>query len=162
MTKQRWLLGLLAASLALNVAAVGFVIGRGAGGSFRPPFAQPLMGAGALLRELPAERREAIEATLGDELRHGRPPIREMRRAQRALREAMTAESFSKQSLTQALEGFRSNLCSAMARSNASFVDVAALLTAAERAALVERMGRRGGHRRPPPGPPPGPRPDPS
>lgn len=149
MMSNKWLVGLLLVSVTLNIAAVGFIAGRASGAGLRPPLADPLMGVGGLVRELPEARRRELMADLRA-LRHNlRPPIRDMRRAQLALEEALLAPEVERARLTSALEAFRDNLCNSMARSNESFVDLASRLTPGEREMLLERMARRDMHRSP-------------
>lgn len=158
MSRSRWLTILLVVSVGLNIAAVGFIAGRATGDRFRPPFANPLLGSGGLIRDLPEPRREQLSRIMREHGRDLHSSIREMRRAQDALREALAAPEFDRDETAAALDAFRDSLCSSMTRGNETIIALAQAMTPEERMQLVERMERHGPGkmRRPPPPDEPG------
>jgi len=144
MNRSRWLIIALAVSVALNIAAVGFIAGHATSERFRPPFANPVFGVNSLIRDLPDARREELFRALREHARGLRPPVREMRRAQTELKDALDADEFDPAVAAAALESFRQSLCDSMARSNEAFVALAERMSPEERRWLVERMERDG------------------
>ena len=145
--KARWLVIGLVVSLVLNLALAGFLVGRASGPSpwHRGAF-DPVAGLPRLLGFLPKERRRALME------QHPRPqlrePLRDMRRAQRAMDEALTGEPFDATALAAALGRYRQHFAAAQERSHAAFAAIAGELTPEERRRFVESLRRRGEHGR--------------
>ena len=152
--KRKWLIGGLVASLLVNIGLVGFLAGAASRPALLPRGqVDPAVGLPQLLRFLPAERREAVlEGAGGRELRRGvRGSVRQMRRAQRALHEALVAEPFDAEALARALADFHEHFAASQDRSHRAFVAVAERLTAEERRRFVASMkAKRRGKNRPP------------
>jgi len=159
MSRNRWLTALLVVSVGLNIAAVGFIAGHATGDRFRPPLANPLLGIGGLIRDLPEPRREELSRIMREHGQGMHASIRDMQQAQDALGEALAAPDFDRDAAAAALEAFRENLCRSMAHSNETVLALAAEMTPEERMLLIERMQRRrpGGTPHRPPPPPDGP-----
>lgn len=159
-TARRFGLGVtLAVSLALNLALAGFVAGRLLVPD--PPLVRPDPGLQLLqaVRHFPEQRREALRPLVKGERGQLLRGLREIRTAQRAVRDALRAEPFSPEALTATLAHFRGTLDRGQAEGHARLVRLAAALTPAERAELAERLQPRGAQH-PPPGRPPGPAPE--
>ena len=152
--KRKWLVGGLVASLLVNIGLVGFLAGAASRPALLPrAHVDAAVGLPQLLRFLPAERREAVlEGVDGRELRRGvRGAVRQMRRAQTALHEALVAEPFDAEALTRALADFHGHFTASQNRSHRAFVVVAERLTAEERRRFVASMkAKRRGKNRPP------------
>ena len=138
MTKVRWLLVALVASLALNLTLVGFLVGASGG---PPPWRMvgfdATAGLGRLIRFLPDERRTDVFGDT-DMRREIRRSLRTMRRAQHKIAEAMAAEPFDRDRLAAALEDFRTQFGANQQRSHAAFVSIMENLTPGERRQFVE------------------------
>lgn len=147
--KARWLLIALVASLALNLALVGYMVGKAAGPPFlRPPPTSfdPTVGLGRLLRFLPAERRrEVLAGTARQDIRES---LVTARRTARTLHQQLGQEPFDEQALATTLQRFRNDFAESQARSHAAFVAATAALTPAERQRFTKSLrkeARRGG-----------------
>ena len=146
--KRKWLVAGLVASLLANIGLVGFLAGAASRPALLPHgYVDPAVGLSQLLRFLPAERREAVlEEVNGRELRRGvRGSVRQMRRAQRALHEALAAEPFDAEALARALADFRDHYAASQNRSHRAFVAVAARLSAEERRQFLQSQTKRRG-----------------
>ena len=150
--KARWLLIALVASLALNLALVGYMVGKATGPPFlRPPPTSfdPTVGLGRLLRFLPAERRrEVLAGTARQDIRES---LATARRTARTLHRQLGQEPFDEQALAATLQRFRDDFAESQVRSHAAFVAAAAALTPAERQRFTKslrRETRRGGDER--------------
>ena len=141
--KAKWLVIGLVVSLTLNLALVGFLIGRASGPSpwHRGAF-DPVAGLPRLMNFLPKERRrELIERQPRRDVREA---LRAMRRAQHAMDAALGAEPFDPAALAEALARYREHFAAAQERSHAGFAALAADLTPQERQRLLENLRRRG------------------
>lgn len=153
--KRKWLVGGLVASLVVNIGLVGFLLGAASRPALFPRnHVDPAVGLPQLLRFLPAERREAVLAEAnGRALRRGvRGSVRQMRRAQAALHEALVADPFDAEALARALADFHDHFAASQNRSHRAFVAVASRLSAEERRRFVHSLKakRRGKGRVPP------------
>ena len=162
MRSRKWLVFALIASVAVNLAMAGFVVGRLGAPWMAPMSLDPSMGLVRVVRELPEERREVLRAELREHFRTLHPRLREMRQAQRRINSALTREPFEPDELSAALAAFRATLLESQQHSQAALVQVVSQMTPEERLLLREAMSR---HRRPPghrdrpdgpPQPPPG------
>ena len=143
--RSKWLIAALAVSLILNLALVGFFVGRLSG---PPAWTQarmdPSFGLARALRFLPEERRDALFGD--DEARDIRRSLsrsmRGMRQHQRAIQAALTAEPFDPDALAAAFASFRQGMDEAQARNHGLFVRIAADLTPEERDQLRRALTR--------------------
>jgi uncharacterized membrane protein len=146
MRNNKWLIGFLLVSLTLNLLLIGFLAGRLSGLGAPPPFGpDPTSGFVRLLGFLDTDRRASIKPVLRSHMNEIMPTLRNVRRNQRAVFDALTAEPFDPDKLTRALDALQSNLSAAQLASHESFVAMAAELTPAERRQLAAAM------RHPPP-----------
>lgn len=145
--KRKWLIAGLLASLTLNLALVGFLIGTSSGPSmWRARGFDPSVGLARLVRFLPPERRNEL---LDDaKQREIRASLRDLRRAQRNLNKALTAEPFNRAAVKAALRRFRDQFADNQALSHAAFVAIAERLTPEERQRFVRsrQKGKRDRH----------------
>ena len=145
--KAKWLVIGLVASLALNLALVGFLVGTESG---PPPWHrgafEPVAGLPRLMGFLPKERRQELMEQ--HPRRRLRESLRDMRRAQRAMDAALAEEPFDAEALSTALARYRRHFADSQASSHAAFVAIAAQLTPQERRRFVESLRRRGDGRR--------------
>jgi uncharacterized membrane protein len=143
MRNNRWLIGGLVLSVVFNLLFAGFVIGRLSGFGPPPPFGpDPTAGFVRLLGFLQDDRRAAIAPTLHAHMAEVMPMLRKMRGDQRAVMDALTAEPFVPDALTNALAALRTNLTAVQVESHRSFVAMATSLTPQERAELAAAMRR--------------------
>lgn len=155
--KSKWLIGGLAASVVLNLALIGFLIGAASG---PPPWARrgfdPTDGLARLMFFLGEDRRKALFGD-GRTRREIGASLKDMRRAQRAIGEALTAEPFDRTALATALDQFRDQFEAHQTLSHAVLVDIAERMTPEERRRFVKRRfaGKRPKMRPPPQGLPP-------
>ena len=141
--KRKWLIGGALASVALNLALVGFLIGTSSGPSWRARGFDPSIGLARLVRFLPPERRdELLDDARQREIRRS---LRDMRRAQRDIHDALTVEQFDRAALEASLRQFRDHFAANQARSHAAFVEIAGRLTPEERQRFVrsQQKGKR-------------------
>ena len=143
--RSKWPIAALAVSLGLNLVLVGFFVGRV---SDPPAWTQarmdPSFGLARALRFLSEERRDALFAD--EEARDIRRSLsrsmRGMRRHQRAIQAALTAEPFDPDALASAFAAFREGMDEAQARNHGLFVRIAADLTSEERGQLRRALTR--------------------
>lgn len=138
---SRWLTVGLIVSIAVNLLFVGIAIGR----SSDPAWSRnvdPSFGFSQILRTLPEERRREIVRDVN--LRAARPPVRDMRRAQREANAAMVAEPFDAEGLEDALAELRELMAEGQQKSHIALVSIMTRLTDAERQLVLEEMRRRG------------------
>lgn len=145
MRSRKWLVFGLVASLAINLALAGFVVGRLGAPGLAPVALDPSLGLIRVVRGLPDDRREALSGELREHFRSLRPNIRQMRVAQRQINESLAEEPFQPQALTEALATFRGALLDSQQHSHEVLVAIAARMTPDERRQLGEAMTRRRG-----------------
>jgi len=140
----------LIVSVAVNLALVGFVIGRISAAGPAPASMDPFLGSMRVMHALPQQRQEDLRPLLRQHYRGLRPNVREMRRAQRQVNAALAAEPFDPAALESALARFRSVLLRSQEGSHQVLVELAGELTQEERVMLREAMTRspRGGGER--------------
>ena len=141
--KAKWLVIGLVVSLTLNLALAGFLIGRASG---PPPWHRsafdPIAGLPRLMHFLPKERRrELLEQQPRGQVRAA---LRDMRRAQRAMDQALAAEPFDAEALAAALARYREHFAAGQERAHATFLAMASELTPQERQRLLKSLRRRG------------------
>ncbi len=135
--KSKWMAIALIGSLALNLALVGFMVGRATSPGFDPARAFPRW-----VKTLPEPRRDQLRPLIREHFRTIRPQLAEMRSAQRAVNHAITAEPFDAEALSAALAQMRKVQQSTFASTDRSFASFVGNLSQAERQALASR-----GHR---------------
>ena len=133
----------LLVSIALNLMAVGVFLGRQAGPRPEIQRVDPVIGMRRLLSDLPEERAQALAPLYRDYFAAMRPRFKEIRRTQRALREAMLRDPLDASGLRTALDAFQTQLTGSQQASQDAFVALAEALTLEERRQLVENMSRR-------------------
>ena len=140
---NKWLIGLLVVSVAVNLALVGFLVGRMSSG-FGPPIGMEMtIGIPRLLRELPDDRRQEILSASSFDRRQLRPALRAVRTAQQDIDKALVVEPFDPTDLEQALERFRETLDETQLQSHRSMIEVVSKLTAEERSLLAKSLRQR-------------------
>ena len=143
MRTDKWLIGGLIASLAINLLLVGIVLGHMSG--FGPPPGMgpdPTVGFFRVLGFLSEERRAAITPELRQKMDDVIPLLREVRHDQHDVFAALGAEPFDPNALAKTLADLRANLTNVQATSHQSFVAMAASLTPDERRALATALRR--------------------
>lgn len=146
MSSKRGLIVALIASLCINLALVGFLLGRASSFEFRRAI-NPMSGVARIFQELPEVRREELRSHFRAHRQAMRPDLRGIRRAQTDLGEALLADPFERAELESALDSFRDHLHASQISSNSAFVALVESLTSEERALLVRRMQDRGQQR---------------
>ncbi len=149
--KSKWLLAILVLSLALNLALVGFLIGRSSAG-----FAggDPTRGfpRWAML-DMSPERRAELRPAMSSQRASMRRQLRGMRKHHDALRAAVAANPFEAAALDAALADMRTAHAQVESLNHAAFREFVSQLSAAERQQLAEQLNRPHPRRpRPPPG----------
>lgn len=141
MSSNRWLIVALIVSLGINLGLAGFFLGRASSGQIHPPQATHLMwGVSRILRDLPADRRDALWPQYRAHMRAARADAREVHRAQQDLRSALLADPFDEAALGSSLDRFRDHLHASQTASHSAFIELIMSLTPQERALLVARM----------------------
>ena len=168
--KSKWLIGVVVVSLALNITALGFLIGFASGPAPWVRGVDPTVGLARLTRFLPEERREQLAqagtpAMSGGELRRSiGATLRELRGSQRIIGAVIAADPFDADELAAALAVFREHFAANQADSHKAFVEILKRMTPEERRQFLNTMrsGRHGrNHRNPPSGRGGAPRPGP-
>ncbi len=144
--KSKWTIVLLVASLALNLALVGYLAGRSSAMYSNP---DPTRGFPRWTMTLPDERREALRPTfsLTDKRRH----MRALRGHHQALHKAVAADPFDAEALALALTDMRTGMAELELANHAAFQEFVSQLTPEERLALAAHLERPRHHRRGPP-----------
>ena len=148
---NKWLILTLIVSLGANIALIGFFAGRASSIDLKPGALDPTLGSARILAELPEDRHATLRPLVREHMRSVRPSIRNIRRAQRELGEAILADRFERAAVESALARFREHLADSQIASHASFVTLVEKLTPAERRLLVEILRREPPQRRFPP-----------
>lgn len=146
MSSKRGLIVALIVSFCINLALVGFLLGRASSFEFRRAI-NPMSGVARIFQELPEVRREELRAHFRAHRQAMRPDLQGIRRAQTDLGEALLADPFDRAELESALGSFRDHLHASQISSNSAFVALVESLTSEERALLVRRMQDRGQQR---------------
>jgi uncharacterized membrane protein len=142
MSNRSWLLAALAASVVVNLVLGGYLLGRMSAG--RPPaMGDPMLSGLHMVRALPEARRDELRPLLRTSFRDMRPQMRRMWRAQRRIDAALTAEPFAATELDEALAEFRDALLATQQRSHQAMVELATVLTPAERLLLRHALETR-------------------
>ena len=153
MKTNRYLIGGLIASLAINLALVGFLAGRASNIEFNNMSrVDPMMGMRTLLRDLPQDRQEALMPKFREYFSALRPRFRDIRSAQNSLREAILSDPLDTAALQQALNRFNTNLFESQANGHEALIALIVALNAEERKRLIVNLHKPNRHpdRRPP------------
>lgn len=137
---KRWVLIALVVSAALNLFGLGFIAAR----SLHPPHMHgehgPFMGPRGMMREgFGPEARPMLDKIME---RHGaslRGEHGELRKARRAVRDALLQEPFDPAQLERALAGLRARTDSSQARMHEALVELARTLPLDQRKLLARR-----------------------
>jgi uncharacterized membrane protein len=149
MRSNRWLIGGLVLSVIFNLLLAGFVVGRLSGIGPPPGFGpDPTVGFVRMLGFLDDGRRASLRGQLREQLSAMMPMVRQMRRNQTAVLDALTREPFDRQALAASLDTLLDNLTAAQRESHKTFVALASELTATERGQLAREMRRTSPMRR--------------
>ena len=148
-TQRRWLLPALLLSVAINIAFVGYLVGRQSAPVLAGPVGNPLVVSGAVgrfVRDLPPERREELKPLVREHLRALRKGARGLRSAHHELQHALRVEPFDEEKTRMAL-GQLSRAIDPQASRQAedTYVSLLRAMTPEERRAFAER--RRPHHR---------------
>lgn len=147
MPRSKWLILALVLSLSANLAMGGFLAGRATSDLGGPRLLDPNLRVSRLmLQQLPEDRREALRPIIREQLQSIRPSVGGIRRAQREIEAALTAEPFDPQALAQALAAFRTHLNQSQETSHAAFIGLATSLSPAERRLLGQTLAGPGHH----------------
>ncbi len=153
--KSKWPVVVLIVSLAVNLLLIGFLLGQSRNDG---PRLDPTQMFPRWARTLPEERRESLRPVLREHFRNIRPQLRDMRRHQRSLYEAIAAEPFDPETVREALEQMHQANSTLQTSTYDSFVDFLSRLTQEERRQFATAPPPRR-HERPKPGMNPGMRP---
>jgi uncharacterized membrane protein len=132
----------LIVSVVINLALAGFVVGRLTAAGPAPPMLDPYLGSLRALHVLPDDRAATLRPLLREHFRGLRPDVREMRRAQSGINQALATDPFDPAQLDEALAAFRAVLLQSQERSHQALIQLAGSLTTEERAALREALTR--------------------
>ena len=146
MNRRNLLIGLLLASLALNLLLVGGIGWRMANAR---EFVQSLLPptTGWIVRDLPELRRDELRPIVRESYDTVRPARSRMFRAQRQVNELIGSDDFDREALTRAFTQLRQSSMDYQARSHEQTIDILEQLTPAERSAASEFVRRGGSHR---------------
>jgi len=138
---------LLAVSLAINIALVGFVLGRWYGAppphsaaTMLGPVAPPNVGLGRFILQLEPDRREALRHYLRAHFKSLRPSLRASGSAYRQVQKSLVQQPFVAADLQQALQQLASSHQQAQQMPAATFTELVTQLSLAERQQLAKFM----------------------
>lgn len=141
MKTNRYLIGGLIASLAINLALVGFLAGRASNIEFNNMSrVDPMMGMRTLLRDLSQDRQEALMPQFREYFSALRPRFRDIRGAQDSLRDAILSDPLDTAALQQALNKFNTNLFESQANGHEALIALIVALNAEERKRLIVNL----------------------
>ncbi len=146
---SKWIAVVLVVSLAANLALVGFILGR----VTQPdPGFDPTRAFPRWAKTLPEHRREELRPAMRAHFNELRPRLRQMRRAHKAVREALVAQPLDPERLRQTLNERRKIQDEFFKDTDLSFVNFVLQLTPDERRAFAQRplIDRGWGAKRPP------------
>ncbi|MEM7077273.1 MAG: periplasmic heavy metal sensor [Pseudomonadota bacterium] len=138
--KSRWLVILLIASIAANLALAGFIVGQRSVGPLAGRDATPAFPRWA--RTLPDERRAALRPIVRDYFRSIRPRSSGLREHQQRVRSLIAADPYDAEALRGALTDMRGQQDTTNTAVHLSFVEFVSALTPAERQRLSEDMAQ--------------------
>jgi uncharacterized membrane protein len=133
----------LAVSLALNLAVAGLVGGAvlGRGGPDEAPAIRAL-GLGPFALALPRERRDEMRGRMEADMPRIRAERGEIGRSLREVQRALLAEPFDREAAAQALARSREASLTLQEAGHEALLDTLAAMSAEERAALAQGLGR--------------------
>lgn len=155
--RAKWLIGLFVLSVAVNLALIGFLVGRHSGAA---AFVDPAREYPRWVRTLPEPRRDTLRPAIIQHIRSMRGDIRTLSGLNREVHQAIAADPFDPSQLAAALEAVSRHNKDMQQKSHQSLARFVGQLTSAERAAFaasLQRAERRPGppRRYRPGGPPP-------
>ena len=155
--RSKWLIGLFVLSVAVNLALIGFLVGRHSGAA---AFVDPAREYPRWVRTLPDSRRDTLRPAIIQHIRSMRGNIRTLSGLNREVHKAIAADPFDASRLAAALQAVNRHNNDMQHKSHQSLASFVGQLTSAERAAFaasLQRAERRSGPhgRRGPSGPPP-------
>lgn len=147
---SRWIIGVIVASIALNLALIGFIVGKQAS---PPPDFDVATAYPRWARTLPDARREELRPLVRQHLRTLRPRTAGMRQHTAAIADVIVKQPFDRAALERTLEQMRTELHRTRALSHASFVEFVSQLSVEERQQMAADMmsPRKNRHYRPRP-----------
>ncbi len=138
--KSKWLLGLFVLSLALNLALVGFLVGRSSA-DFRG--GDPTRGFPRwAMMEMSQERRESLRPAIARHRGDLRRQLFAMRGHHDTLRIAVAAQPYDPAALDAALADMRAAYAQVESANHAAFREFVSQLTPPERQQLAEQLER--------------------
>ncbi|EAQ96730.1 periplasmic heavy metal sensor [Congregibacter litoralis] len=137
MKKSNLVVIALLLSVATNLLIAGFFIGKTRGPVEPPPMAW-------MAEEMAPETRRMVRRQMREQFPQVRPLREEMRRAQGAVREAVSAEDFDPEALASALERSREVSARYQALIHKNLIDISADLPREQRMALARAALERG------------------
>jgi len=141
MMKSKWVAVALVASLAINLALAGFIVGRFAFHGFA---GDPTRDFPLWMASLTEARREALRPLVVAHIRKARPSMRTLRQHHRDLQRAIVAEPFAADALAAVLQSMRAQNEDLQSATHEAFVEFVSNLTLPERQALADNLGARG------------------
>lgn len=145
--KSKWLFGLLALSVILNLVLIGFIVGRHSGGG---AMFDPARGYPHWVRTLPDARKEELRPLVVGHLRSMRGDLRTLRRNGQQISIALRADPFDADALSTALQRMRTHHGEVQMQGHRSLVELAVQLTPDERQALADYLEQHPERRRRP------------
>ncbi len=141
MKSERILLAVVIVSVGLNLLLGGVMLGHLAGPDREARRIDPMTGVRRVLKELPESRAEALAPYFRRYFSALRPQFREIRSAQRQLRNAMLTDPLDEAALTEALGAFQAGFSESQRAARDALVALAGAMTLEERRVLVSAMG---------------------
>ena len=151
MKTNKLLLVLLVISFALNLTLVGFLVGQRIYQHGFAVTANPMHHMPRWALSLEPERRRALLPMLRQQRQDARTQMRAIRKAHKAVQQAVAAEDFDQAELATSLIELRARLGDSQRTSHDDFVNFVNALTAKERQDLAQQLRRPKGPRHHPP-----------
>ncbi|MFK8041883.1 periplasmic heavy metal sensor [Congregibacter sp.] len=145
MNRNNYIVIALLVSLAANLLIVGFMVGKNRNANRAPP---PMAW---MAEQLSPETQRRVRGQMRSQLSEVRPLREDMRKAQAAVRKAVSAEDFDSQALERALQQSRAVSGRYQALIHENLAAVAAELPKEQRIALVRAVLQRGQNAKKPP-----------
>ncbi|MCY4200738.1 MAG: periplasmic heavy metal sensor [Gammaproteobacteria bacterium] len=142
-TRIKWLVAALIASLSLNIAAIGFYIGRSARESHTSLLVPTLMPTHTIaLQSLPEQRARAILSQLNESIQPARQDMSRMREVRGELHRLLVSEPFNHEAFAQKLDELTESVTRVHGHTNSSFVKITMHMTPAERRIVGRHIER--------------------
>jgi uncharacterized membrane protein len=137
--RNKWLIALLAVSLTLNLLGIGAAVGFKLRSHDRP-LANPSFAIGRAVTQLGKQRSHELRPIVRDHYRTLRPQLRRLRAKQRAWQQAFSQATFDSAEFDDRHAEFAQQLATIQTLSHEALKSLAAKLTPAERARLLDAM----------------------